>query len=419
MWRRGHAGTGRAHCISAQSSYRSMASPPRILVEVLRRSLPTKDHIKRFLRRWTSLLAFLVRKLGKWRFLRGSKLGTIRSSKPPESSLPSDKAGSSSVSGGSVCTGGIDGYVVSACTVPASANQPPGCERAERPEPQSDTTPTTSTLATIPVDLPEALVGPSTINQTVESSHDNHSSGNLSVQSRSSDRLSTSSTSRASLRALVQNDQPPQDLRVTYGQLGPGLGASQLIDRSSRSPSPQPSLNTAQSDNLDTTPTGLNSSARAGRVIYMTFGLQGLTDLPPSFSDTQERHRQPAIRQKQRTTCIGLNIQNPSTESLPTISINPQEIMEEPMPIDTSAHLSLHTSPSDRAEAASQNSPTTSSTASVFALPEGRILRLINSDEIPRYTKNNTMQVDHHIIATRPLDMLADLVRENCCLWNP
>ena len=391
-----------------------MASPPRILVEVLRRSLPTKDHIKRFLRRWTSLLAFLVRKLGKWRFLWGSKLGTIRSSKPPESSLPSDKAGSSSVSGGSVCTGGIDGYVVSACTVPASANQPPGCERAERPEPQSDTTPTTSTLATIPVDLPEALVGPSTINQTVESSHDNHSSGNLSVQSRASDRLSTISTSRPSLRALVQNDQLPQDHRVTHGRLMPGLGASQLIDRSSRSPSPQPSLNTAQPDNLDTTPTGLNCSARAGRVISMTFGLQGLTDLPSSFSDTQERPGQPAIRpQMQRTTSVISNVQNPSTESLQTTSINAREITEEPISVDTSTHVSHHISPSDRAEAASQNSPTTSSAASVFVLPEGRYLQMINSDQVPRYEKNITVQVGHHIMATRPLHTLADLVREH------
>ena len=131
------------------------------------------------------------------------------------------------VPGGSVCTCGISGYVVAASTVPVSANHLPGRERAE---PQSDsTTPPSSTLATIPVDLPEAL-GSSTINQIVESSRDNHSSGNLSVQSRASDRLSTISTSRASLRALVQNDQLPQDLRVTYGQLGPGLSASQLID---------------------------------------------------------------------------------------------------------------------------------------------------------------------------------------------
>jgi hypothetical protein len=411
LWRRGHA--GRAHCISAQSSYCSMASPPRIFVEFLRRFLPTKHHIKRFLRCWTSLLAFLAHKMGEWRFLWLSKPGMIRSPKPPEPSFPSDRAGSASVPGGSVCTCGISGYVVAASTVPASANQPPGRERAERPEPQSDTTPPTSTLATIPVDLPEAL-GPSTINQTGESSHDNHSSGNLSVQSRASDRLSTISTSRASLRALVQNDQLPQDHRVTYGQLGPGLDASQLIDRSSRSPSPQPSLNTAQPDNLDTTLTGLNSSARAGRVINMTFGLQGLTDLPSSFSDTQERPGRPAIRpQKQRTTSIILNVQNSSTESLQTTSINAQEITEEPIAVDTSTHVSHHISPSDRAEAASQNSPTTSSAASVPALPEGHILRLINSDQIPRYTKNNTMQVGHHIMATRPLHMLADLVREN------
>ena len=85
--------------------------------------------------------------------------------------------------------------------------------------------------------------------------------------------------------------------------------------------------------------------------------------------------------------------------------------MEEPISVDTSTRVSHHISPSDRAEAASQNSPTTSSAPSVFALPEGRYLQLINSDQIPRYMKNSTMQVGHHIMATRPLHMLADLVR--------
>jgi hypothetical protein len=82
-------------------------------------------------------------------------------------------------------------------------------------------------------------------------------------------------------------------------------------------------------------------------------------------------------------TRISFRVQNPSSESLPTTSIYAQEITEEPIVMDTSIDISLP----DRAKTASLNSYT----ASVLALPEGRILQLITSDQIPRYTKNVTM----------------------------
>ena len=364
-----------------------MSSLLRILLEFFRRLRPAKDHIKRFLRCWPSLLAYLVRKMGEWRFLWPSSPGTIRNLKPAEPSFPGDRAGSPSVSCGSVCTGGIGGYAVAASTVPASANQPMGRGRAEL---QPDSAPPTPILATLPVDPPWAL-GPST-NQTVGSSYANHSSGNLSVQSRASDRPSTISLSRTSLCAPVQNDRPSQDPRATYRQFGPGPGASRPRGRSSRSPSPKPSLNTAQPDSLDIAPTGAYTYAHADGVFNPTIVPQGPTDLRSSASHTQEWPRRSAIHpQKKRTTSIGLNVQNPSVESLPTTSTNAHEITEEPMAMDTSTHSSLHISPSDRAETASQISHTPSSATSVFALPEGCFLQLITSDQIPRYTKNVTM----------------------------
>ena len=382
---------GRIVCPLSQSSYHSMASPPRILVEFLRRFLPTKDHIKRFLRRWAPLFTYLVRKLGEWRFLWGSKSGTIRSPKPPESSLPSDKVGSSSVPSGSVCTGGIDGYVIAASTVPASANHPLGRESAQ---PQSDTAPPTPTLATLHID-PSLALGPSAFNQTVGNSHANHSTGHLSVQSRASDRLSMISASRTSLRAPVQNDRPSRDPKATYRLFGrgPGSSRSRSRGRSPRSPSPQPSLNTAQPDNFDIASTGAHTYAHADGVPNSTIGFQSSTDLPSS-SHTQERPGRPAIRrQKQKTTSIGWNVQIPSTETLPIITVNAQEITEEPMAMDTDAHSPRPVSPSDRAETASQNSHTAAPATSVLALllPEGRSLQMINSDQIPRYTKNATM----------------------------
>ena len=370
-----------------------MASLLRILLEIWRRLRLAKDHIKRFPRRWTSLLVYLVRKMGEWRFTWPRKLGTIRNPKP--ASFPGDRAGSSSVSGGSVCTGGIDGYAVAASTVPASANQPVGCGRTEL---QSDTAPLTPTLETLPVDPPWAP-GPSTTSRTVGSSHANHSSGSLgglSCHSRASDRLSLMSISRTSLRSPVQNDRPSQgaaDPRATYRQFGPGPGASRLRSRgrSSRPPSPQPSLNTAQPNNFDITPTGAHTYAPADGAINHTIGLQSLTDLPSS-SNMQERPGRPAIcRQKQRMTSNDRDVQNPSIEPPPTIKVNAQEITEGPMAVDTEGHSSRPVSPSDRAETASQKSHTTSSATSTLALPERRLLQLINSDQIPRYTKNATM----------------------------
>ena len=389
-----------------------MASLPRILVVFLRRFCLTKDHIKRFLRRWTSLLAFLVHKTGEWRFLWLGNPGTIRGPKPPEPSFPSDRAVSSSVLGASVCTDGIGGYVVAASTIPTSVNHPPSRESAQ---PQSGTAPVTPTLATLPID-PSRALDPSTANQLLGSIHAHPSSGNLSVQSRASDRLSMISASRTSLRALAQTDRPSQDPRATYTQFGrsPGAPQSRPRGRSSRSPSPQPFPNTAQPDNLDIAPAPAHSPARADDVLNPTIGPQGLTGSPPSLSHMQERQGLPAIgRQKQRTTSIGLTVRNPSIESPSAASNNSQEITQEPMPIDTSTNLPLHISPSNGAETASQNSRTAS-----LVLPEGRILQLIVSDQIPRYTKDVTMQVDHRIIGTQFLHVSADLVRENCSLWN-
>ena len=362
-----------------------MASLLRILLEFLRILRPAKDHIKRLLRFWPSLLAYLVRKMGEWRFLWPSKPGTIRNPRSVDSSFPSDRAASSSVSGGPVCTGGIGGYAVAACTVPASANQPLGHERAE---PQSDTTPSTPTLPTLSID-PSWALDPSTTNQTVGSSHANHSSGSLSFQSCASDRLSTMSISRTLSDAPVQDDRPSQDPRATYRQFVSGPGASRSRGRSSRSPSPKPSLNAAHPDSLDIAPTGAHSYARADGIINPA-SLQGLTDLPSSSSHTQEQPGRSAIR-RQRTTSNGLTVKNLSTESLPTTSINAQEITEEPMTMSTHTLSFPSISSLDRADTASQNSHAASSATPNLVIPEGRVVQLITSDQIQRYTRRVTV----------------------------
>ena len=354
-----------------------MVSPLGILLNFLRRLRPTKHHIKHFLKLWTPLFAYLVRKISDWRFLWPSNPGTIRNHKPAESSSPSRRENSSSVSDGSVCTGGIGGYVVAASTVPTSAKQSLGGERADPP---SDTAPPTPPLPKIPWSLDL-----STINPIVGSSHAHHSSRSLSVRSRASDRFSTIS-SRIS---LAQSDRPSHDRRATHRQFGRGpylVSQSEIRNRSSKSLSP-PSPDRAESENLRMSLTGGHSYARDDGVINPTISPQGVTDL--SSTHTQEWPTRLVIgRPNQKTTSVGGNV--PSSEWLPTTSINVQEITEEPVAIDTSTHIPLHISPSDRAETASLNPDTISSVASVLALPEGRILKLITSEQIPRYTKNTT-----------------------------
>lgn len=266
-----------------------MASLLGILLEFLCRLRPAKDRIKRFLRRWTSLLAFLVRKISKWRFLCSSKLGTIRNPKPAESSFYSDRAGSSSVSGDSIRTGRISGYVAVASTVPASANQPLGRECAD---PQSDPTPLIPTLATPSPVHPHGALDPSPANKTVGSGNADHSSGSPGIE------IDRPSVIHRPLPAPVQDDRPSRD---QVGP-GPGPGASREGGRSSRPPSPEPFLITAQPPNL--------------------------------------------------------------------ISTNPQENTEEPMPMDTSKQSSLD---------------------NVLFRLEGSSIQPINSEQIPRYTKHDTM----------------------------
>jgi hypothetical protein len=43
-----------------------------------------------------------------------------------------------------------------------------------------------------------------------------------------------------------------------------------------------------------------------------------------------------------------------------------------------------------------------SSTSSAMTLPEGRLVQLFNADQVPRYAKDITMQVDNTIIPSYP-----------------
>ena len=372
-----------------------MALPLRALLKFFRilRSSATSQtsRIKHFPRScWALLLAYLGRKLNKWWCSWFNKSGAHGNTKPTYPSLPGGRGGSCSVS----CSGSARrGYAarVAASTVPTSSANAATRQSRDGAEWQPETPlPLSPISATSPVGLP--LVPSPDLG---ERSPTNHSSGNLSIQSTGDGPSISRSSSRG-----PQNDPPLRGPRATHRQFGSGASRgrssrSSSRGRSSRSPSPRPSL---------TNP-------------------HFFTRFPFPSSHTREHISSPAVHPaKQRTTSIDLDIQNPSTESLPDTSSIDAQAQEHTEALVETSTPSPRTSLADEWETASRHSHTASSTSlNHFVLPEleGRILQLINSDQIPRYTKNIATQVDSFFIATQSSYMLADLARKDCALWNP
>ena len=242
---------------------------------------------------------------------------------------------------------------------------------------------------------PETPVGPPLVPSPDlgERSPTNRSSGNLSIQSTGDGP----SVSRSSSRASVQNDP-----RATHRQFGSGASRgrssrSSSRGRSSRPPSPQ-------------RPSPINPQ------IFTRFPSPGPSSHP------REHISSSAVkpRKKQKTTSIYLDVQNPSTDSLQLEDTSSNNGPKLPEVVVETPTRSPRTSLADGWEIASRHSHAASSTSSNhFVLPEGRILQLINSDQIPRYTKNIATQVDYFFIATRSSHTLADLARKDCALWDP
>jgi hypothetical protein len=113
------------------------------------------------------------------------------------------------------------------------------------------------------------------------------------------------------------------------------------------------------------------------------------------------------IRRGWSSTSVNVNIQNPSKDSLPnSFSTNPSQITEEPFVVDSA---SVHSSPDSLVvdqyhdDEPLPGFPTSSNTDTLdYSVPEGRFVRLINSDEILRYTKDVTMQVGYIILSLYP-----------------
>ena len=368
-----------------------MAPVLNVLLEILRILRFARDYIKRFPGRGASLLALLGRKLTAWwRFWRG-KLGSYGGRKPAKRPFVGTKASSYSVSSGSTTVGG---YVVAASYVPPSASHPSLHDRTDGQQQQPATIVYPGgthppVIASLSVDHPYGHNPPHALGTRGLATR---SSGNLSaasIQSRASDRFSIITTSRDSLRA--PHGQPSRLPRAAHRQFGRGPDPSRSRERATRPNTPSTRPHTPPNPPPLEIITNLPSAAHgSGRVSPL---------VPPSASSayTHEPLSPPIneIRRRQSSTSFVVDVQFPSTESLPiSPSTTNAPVTEEPLALESTTAHSSPDSPVIPGTPASSIAETLD-----YYLPEGRFVQLINSDQIPRYTKDASMQVEYTILS--------------------
>jgi hypothetical protein len=97
-------------------------------------------------------------------------------------------------------------------------------------------------------------------------------------------------------------------------------------------------------------------------------------------------------RRGQSSTSVVVAIENPSTPSLPRSHLVDSPLPEQSYSIGSSTvHSSPASNPPDLPEESPKLTPTAASSIFDFDLPDGRLLQLIVSEQVPRYTKNVTV----------------------------
>jgi hypothetical protein len=369
-----------------------MATVLKVLLEFLRILRLARDYVQHFPGRWASLVAFLGRKLGAlFRYCGLERPGTLRSPKPSKPPYRGSGARAYSVSGGPGVS--KEYVVVAASTVPDSANYASAQDTGRHTATVSPTPAVgipAQTLASLSIDQLHAGNPPTPFERR---SLAHRSSGNLSavsIQSRASSRFSIITNSRESTRAPALG-QPSRLPRATHRQFGRGPDPSRSRDRPSRPPTPTTRPHTPyQFPHLEiitsNPPHFAYDDGRVSPVVQPSVSSHAHEPLSPPPMDGNQR--------KQSSTSVVIEFENPSTESLPLSSVNPPQLTEEPFTIDTTtAHSSPVTAAADFLD---EEFPTASLPEDL--LPEGRFVQLINSDQVPRYTKNITMQVGSIIV---------------------
>jgi hypothetical protein len=373
-----------------------MASILHVLLHFLRKLRFTRGSIHHYIKRWTSFLAFLSRRFGINYLWHDRKRGTSRE--------PTQAGRSFSRTGGRLELGE---FVVAASHIPASASHPSLHDVVGATGQPQTTTSRTSPPASVRAEPQRDHAHPTTLGVGIYS---NRSITNLSTLSRASDRLSILQThSRESLHATV--GQATRFPRAPHRQFGRGPSASPSRERPSRSPSPpsrahQPSptsrihpLPRLEVDTSNLHPTHVdsrNSPINPPSAVSHVHVHEPLS--PPSLH---------GHRRRQSSTSVIVGIVTPSTESLPLSPLpNQRPLTDEPYTIGSPGDdPSPVTDAPDAREGSPQHSPIASSPSATsnLELPEGRFLQLINSEQVPRYTKEVTVQVDYIITSLKTI----------------
>ena len=218
---------------------------------------------------------------------------------------------------------------------------------------------------------------------------------NISSRSRASDRYSILTNPRESISSPLGPPSPSRDSRLpraTHRQFGSGPDSSRSRERPSRPHTP-----TSPLEIITTNLTSPHGDEKVKPVVQSP-GSSSYIHQPPSPPSVNRIHS------RQSTTSIVVNIQNPSSDSL---SVSPSsyspkyspEITEEPLDIDSDDYLSPGSPAVDLHDESYPGLPTSFNPATLdYFIPDGRFVQLINSDQIPRYTKDATMRVGYTIL---------------------
>ena len=345
-----------------------MASIYDFLLYFLRKFRFTKGSIYRCIKRWALFLAFLGRRFRINYLWYDEKRGKPRQA---ERSLSRRR--------------GLGEFVVATSQIPASASHPSLHDVSGQPHtiPSSRTTPPVNIRAEPHRDHADPMTGVGI--------YGSRRSADLSTHSRASDSLSIlhQTDSRESLHASIS--QISLFPRAAHLQIGYGPSLSR-----ERSPSPpdcvnQPSptsrihpLPCLELDSTNLHPTHVD--------------IKNSPIIPPSALSHAHEPLSPLRlhgHRRQSLTSVVVGIGTPSIELLPLSPLlNQQPLSEEPYTIGSPNEGPTVPDALDAPEGSPLHSPIDSSPSATsdLELPDGRILQLINSEQVPRYTKEVMVQ---------------------------
>jgi hypothetical protein len=361
--------------------------------DILWKSGPSRGLFRRFLRHWALFLAFLGRKLGFWRLWDDRKRGAFPKVKKTESSSPRTESSSREYE------------IAAASSIPESARYP---------SQRDDVLGTTTQLqrAASASSTPHAAEPSPVFDATINSSRRYTDS---SIRSCSGDRLSIIRThSGDSLHSHTPVNPSTQFPRAPHRQFGrgPSLPPSR---EASRSPSPIPRGHQSPHSEIDSDVANPHPEIQVDRT-------DSSVDSP---SVTFDAHAQLSTlmpyghHMRHSATSLVVDIENPSTDSLPQSFFADRPLLtEEPYSIGSPGDdPSPVADAPDAREGSPQHSPIASSPSATsnLKLPEGRFLFLINSEQVqvPRYTKEVTVQVDYITTSIKTIKSFFQAPRKN------